>query len=183
MPETIPDETVLGLARQSIEARWVNIRDSRSDELVGQFVADMLECNPELEKVNQIVISRDEDGISVEFKKARAPRWTEETYAAQQGEFSKEYRSERHPDASGVYSLSIKAGRNEDEKVFMELTEPSGRVLAFPPRNAENAVDTAERKEVSSISRLLRDSTHKTTLSVWQYFGLKRADEDESNEG
>ena len=34
MPETIPDETVLGLARQSIEARWVSIRDNRRDELV-----------------------------------------------------------------------------------------------------------------------------------------------------
>ncbi len=182
MPEMISDETVLGLARQVIETRWNTIRDSRLDEVVGDFVEQLLICDPELEKVDRIVITKNEDGVSVEFKKERAPRWTEQTYLQHAGAFTKEYRSERHPDASGNYTLRIAAGRNEDEKVFMELEEPSGRVLAFPPRNAESPVDNAQRKEVSSISRLLRDSTHKTTLSVWQYFGLKRSD-DERNEG
>lgn len=182
MPEVVSDEKVLDLARDAIEARWVTIRDSRRDELVSEFVERMLECDPELEKVNRIEITREEDGISVEFRKARAPRWTEETYAENLGTFTKEYRSERHPEASGEYKLVIAGGRNENEKVSMELTEPSGRVLAFPPANAEAPVDNAERKEVTSISRLLRDSSHRTTLSVWQYFNLKREDE-ESDEG
>lgn len=188
MPAVIDDAKVLELARNAIEARWVTIRDSRRDELVTEFVNNLLECDPELQKVNRIEISLDDDGISVEFKKARAVRWTEETYRNFVGEYSKEYRSERHPSASGEYKLRIAEGRNEGEVVFMELTEPSGKVLSFPPLNTESPVGRdadgkrlaeAQVVECTSISRLLRDSDHKTTLSVWQYFNLGKSAEGE----
>lgn len=189
MPEEIKDEQVLSIARNILKIRWESVRDARRDEVIGDFVSRLLEVDPSLEKVTQIVLTRGEDGLSVEFKKARAPRWSEDTYAEHLGEFTKEYRSEKHAEASGVYTLRIAEGRNADEKVSMEVTEPSGRVLAFPPVDADNQagrlangdVDPdADRVECSSISRLLRDSKHATTLSVWQYFGLKR---EESNEG
>ena len=192
MAGLVEEEKVIALTRDIIEARWVSVRDARRGELVEEFVTKMRECDPDLSKVNQLVITLDdEDGHTFETKKARAPRWSEDTYAQHIGEtFTKEYNSDKYTDASGEYSLRIAAGRNENEKVFMELTEPSGRVLAYPPVDAENPVGrtedgkpdaNAERVECSSISRLLRDSSHRTTLSVWQYFGLQREDSDGDN--
>ena len=188
MAGLVDEEKVIALTRDIIEARWVSVRDTRRGELVDEFVAKMRECDPDLAKVNQFVITLDdEDGNSFETKKARAPRWSEDTYAQHIGEtLTKEYNSDKYTDASGEYKLRIAEGRNENEKVFMELTEPSGRVLAYPPVDAENPVGrledgkadpNAERVECSSISRLLRDSSHRTTLSVWQYFGLSREED------
>jgi len=190
MPPEVEDEKVLELARQSIEARWVTIRDNRRNELVEEFVESLRVCDPELAKVSRIEISISEDGLSMEFKRERAPRWDEAEYRKHLGSYEKEYTSNKHPEASGKYRLTIEAGRSENEPVFMRLTEPSGNVLQFPPVNAEapvgrdekgNRVAGAELVECSSISRLLRDSTHKTTLSVWQYFGLKREGEGENS--
>jgi len=196
MPEAVKDEKVLELALGAIEARWVTIRDNKRDELVETFVARLRECDPELAKVSRIEISFDEDGISMEFKRERAPRWDAKTYATRIGTYYKEYTSAKHPDSSGEYRLDIVAGRHDDEDVFMRLTEPSGNVLQYPPVDEKNLVGRiepfvigtdkdgkeiredrdadAELVECSSISRLLRDSSHKTTLSVWQYFGLNR---------
>jgi len=179
MPVGMAEETILKLARDNIEARWVTIRDNRRNELVEEFVSTLLVCDPELATVSQILINRsDEEGLSVEFKRERAPRWKEETYAEHVGSYEKEYTSSKHPDASGIYKLDIERGRTEGEPVFMRLTQPNGRILQFPPVDAKSPVEG----EVSSISRLLRDSTHKTTLSVWQYFGLKRAEETPEGE-
>jgi hypothetical protein len=192
----MPEETILRLTRDNIEARWTVIRDSRLDEVVTEFLATLRECDPDLQKVNRIEITLDDEGShSVAFRKARAPRWDEDTYAENIGSYEKEYNSVKHADASGTYRLDIRAGRSEAEKVYMELTEPSGRVFAFPPENENtlvgreggkpngNPVAGAQRVECPSISRLLRDSSHKTTLSVWQYFNLKRSDEGEGDEG
>ena len=191
MPPEVEDEKVLELARQSIEARWVTIRDNRRNELVEEFVEQLRVCDPELAKVSRIEISISEDGLSMEFKRERAPRWDESSYAKHVGSYEKEYTSTKHPEASGKYRLEIATGRNENETVFMRLVEPSGKILQFPPENEDSPlgrnekgdrVTDADVVECSSISRLLRDSTHKTTLSVWQYFGLnKGSDENSSN--
>jgi len=181
MPPSISDENVAELAKNAIEARWLQIRDSRRTERLDAFVNDLRVCEPEeLAKVDRIIITLSEDGNTMEFKRERAPRWNEETYAEKRGVYTKEYTSTRHPDASGEYRLDIEAGRREGEAVFMKLTQPDGRVLQFPPADPENPVgdENSDVREVTSISRLLRDSSHKTTLSVWQYFGLAR-DEDE----
>lgn len=189
MPPEVEDEKVLELARQTIEARWVTIRDNRRNELVEEFVEQLRVCDPELSKVSRIEISISEDGLSMDFKRERAPRWDETSYAKHVGTYEKEYTSTKHPDASGKYKLEIREGRSEGEQVFMLLTEPSGKVLQFPAENDEslrgrdsegNRVADADVVECSSISRLLRDSTHKTTLSVWQYFGLNKGN-DENN--
>ena len=185
MPESVEDEKVLDLARQTIEARWVTIRDDRRSELVESFVERLRECDPDLAKVSRIEITLSDEGTSMEFKKERAPRWDAETYASRAGSYSKEYTSAKHPESSGEYKLEIAGGRNENETVFMRLIEPSGRVLQFPAVNEDSLVGRdaegnpaagADVVECSSISRLLRDSSHKTTLSVWQYFNLKRED-------
>lgn len=191
MPESVEDEKVLELARQTIEARWVTIRDDRRSEIVEEFVSRLRECDPELSKVSRIEVTLSDEGTSMEFKKERAPRWDADTYASRAGSYTKTYDSSKHPESSGEYKLDIEAGRNENETVFMRLTEPSGKVLQFPPANEEallgrdaegNRVADADVVECSSISRLLRDSSHKTTLSVWQYFNLKReAEGNESN--
>ena len=119
----------------------------------------------------------------IEFKRTMKHRFYEQDYAEHVGTHTKTYNSTKNPEVSGEYKLNVAPGRTSSEKVFMELREPSGRVLAYPPVDTKNPVGrtedgkpdaNAERVECSSISSLLKDSTLGSSKSLHQVFGLQK---------
>lgn len=181
LPSSTPVAVVTQLTRTTLEAAWGQILPQRMSEAGRAFVDELRKLGQAIGDAQIIVSISKDDEVSVECQSTPATqgKWKAETYAQHVGDYTHEFKSGRDTSAHGTYRLRIAHGRREGETVFIELHEPGGRVLAFPPLNPDKPVVSATLVEVGSISQLMRSSSMKSQgqVPLWQVFRLAPSSE------
>ena len=139
--------------------------------LIQLFFLVLRKLYADLGSVAAVDVSFEASGkVGVSFRSARAARWYDATWASYIGNYESHYLSARYPESNGLYKLAVLPARTAQEGVHIQLHEPSGRILSYPPAVKGQLVDTPMFTEVTSVTRMQDLTTLKAGAPLHAWF-------------